>query len=662
MNFEELEELNEEHKKKHFNSYTIDETTVICLVLAQANIAAVYTSISKMLTPTRSHIKDMRIYFLYDTCNLTVKQQGIIKAMNCSNLMEKYGLLYNYLFDKKGYLTDCSWHVCENVHVLNNIKPEPIPMALYDEIHSNYVRIMKENEENENERNKIKRIVSKIFNDGMTDTRCATLYSLLNKEKNIYDEINDSWYVINKYNIWIKDKKGNKIITAISNSLVSMLSDEFSKFIKTKKTGDKGFYVKNFHTTIKFLESNVHKKNVLNELKGIVECKKIFEKMDNVNNYLFAFDNGVYDFKSFSFRLPKPSELISVTCGYCYEALNASNKKYVDDIEKILASIMETKDDVDTVLMQTAQCLIGEVMKEEFYLWRGDGGNGKGVLRDLIKATFGEYYDSMEIDYINKTKQGQSATSADPIMARKKNCRIVVSTEPESDVELRINKIKQWSGGDDIQCRALYGDSFNFVAKFKLIIQSNFDVTIKNTGKSVTRRFFVTKFPYSFTDNPINEYEKLADNDLKARIKLDNYKIAFFHVLLPYYKKWVDNGCKIICSQNVLEQTQLFLSENDTVSPFYNEIIIKDGDDKSIVSSSDLYKSYKQFYFGENKTLNIQEFRTALSSKGLQVKGLHGKSIYRGIRINNEKLNECMKEKIKNKNDNGLDNLEIIDM
>ena len=42
-----------------------------------------------------------------------------------------------------------------------------------------------------------------------------------------------------------------------------------------------------------------------------------------------------------------------------------------------------------------------------------------------MAQTLGEYFDSMEIEYLNQTKHGQSASAlaADPVMARKKNCR-----------------------------------------------------------------------------------------------------------------------------------------------------------------------------------------------------------------------------------------------
>ena len=181
--------------------------------------------------------------------------------------------------------------------------------------------------------------------------------------------------------------------------------------------------------------------------------------MDNVNNYLFAFDNGVYDLKINEFRLPKPEELITTTCRYNYENITKEIKENIKFLMKIIESMFSSEAVKDYSLLTIAQCLAGEDSMEKFYLWKGSGRNGKGTLRDIIMYTFGKYFDTLEIDYLNKTKQGQHANAADDIMTRKKNVRLVMTTEPDSQINLKTNKLRQWSGKDPIQCRALYGKS-----------------------------------------------------------------------------------------------------------------------------------------------------------------------------------------------------------
>ena len=188
---------------------------------------------------------------------------------------------------------------------------------------------------------------------------------------------------------------------------------------------------------------------------------------------------------------------------------------------------------------------------EEFYNWIGNGRNGKGLLRDLISNTLGEYFDNMEIEYLCKNKDGQHANSADPVMARKKNSRIVVTTEPEGDVNLRCAKLKQISGRDPVQVRDLYKSPFNFIPKFKLIIQTNQEPIIDGSDGGIIGRLRFIKFPIKFVDDPKFENQKKIDRTIKPKIKENKYRLAFFQILLDHYNDFILQGD--------LQQKQLFV-------------------------------------------------------------------------------------------------------
>ncbi len=44
------------------------------------------------------------------------------------------------------------------------------------------------------------------------------------------------------------------------------------------------------HFNLKFLSSNKNKAGIIDELKTLYRKRDIFEKLDNVNDYLFAFE------------------------------------------------------------------------------------------------------------------------------------------------------------------------------------------------------------------------------------------------------------------------------------------------------------------------------------------------------------------------------------
>jgi phage/plasmid-associated DNA primase len=267
--------------------------------------------------------------------------------------------------------------------------------------------------------------------------------------------------------------------------------------------------------------------------------------------------------------------------------------------------------------------------------------------------TFGKYFDAVNVEYLYKAKKnsGSDVKSADSILAKKKNVRIIMTTEPESGCKLNTQKAKEWSGKDPIQCRDLYGKTFNFIAKFHLFIQSNFEVSFKGAdGKAVGERVKVQEFPYCFIENPVYEYEKLIKFDLKEEIKDPKYFIAFFHLLKRYYFKWINNNKIIVMPPNVKEQTELMKISNDDITPFFDAIVIKVNDTSCYVKKTDLFQAFRRFYLGDSKNVTPSDFTAGMLDKGLKLSVLKGNQIYRNVKINEEKLKQIEEEELKKTN------------
>ena len=68
-------------------------------------------------------------------------------------------------------------------------------------------------------------------------------------------------------------------------------------------------------------------------------------------------------------------------------------------------------------------------------------------------------------------------------------------------------------------------------------------------------------------------YFDSIDNTLNERILDTKYKIAFFHILLEYYNKWIQNGRKIEHFKNFIEQIDEYLTKNDLFISFYEKFV-----------------------------------------------------------------------------------------
>lgn len=260
-------------------------------------------------------------------------------------------------------------------------------------------------------------IIDDIFQNGITDVTCAYLFYCLNPNEYIYDVDNSEWYKINIYGIYEKDKKSSLLKDDI-NKLFMMIEQEFNERNKNLEDEEmKTFLTKRYLMIRKYLLNTKNKDKIINELGLLYKKSNIYEKFDNINNHILAFKNGVYDFKTNEFRNAKSEELITCTTEYNYDK---PQQDTIDEINELLISIMPNEEDRTYLMKSISLGLIGENILEEFYIWIGNGSNGKGILRDLLLNTLGNYFDNMEIEYLSKTRDHGHANSADPIMARKK--------------------------------------------------------------------------------------------------------------------------------------------------------------------------------------------------------------------------------------------------
>lgn len=280
-----------------------------------------------------------------------------------------------------------------------------------------------------------------IKGTGITDSLSAVLFYIFGKYKFAYDNTNKRWYSINEFNIWVPDQGHIKVSNYISR-ISSVLNEYYVTFAKDErdlKTVEK--YTKNLKLAVVYLQTQSKVQGIQEKAKYLFNIVGLYEKMDNVYLSLFAFSNGVYDLDNHTFRLPLAEEYISTTCGYEYiEHVSKDVKAAKKDLNMIIGSMFANVEDMKYILTTIAQCLDGNnvSLNQKFYVWKGVGRNGKGMIRDFVQRTFGDYYDPMPVEYLNKTKSGELATAADEVIARKKNSRIVISTEPEGPVDIVV--------------------------------------------------------------------------------------------------------------------------------------------------------------------------------------------------------------------------------
>lgn len=471
-----------------------------------------------------------------------------------------------------------------------------------------------------NEQEKIKafiedkqRIINDLFSGRPHEHLIAYLFCNIKGDSFIYDNDNNIWYAVGKYGIFIKNKGGTKLKAIASHELQSVLKKEYFEALSKINEGDITSTKKlnTINACLMKYTSSVTNINVMtSHLKSLLMVDNINSIMDSHPN-LIGFDNGVYDLKLGLFRKAETNEYISVTTGYNYKPANKNLKK---EAMAIFKSIFPDRKELRYILKHMALGLYGENPEEKFYIWEGTGSNGKGVLRDIIKVVLGDYFDSMDISYLYKNSK-KDANNANSIMAKKKNCRFVVSTEPETDQPINHGILKSISGNDEQQVRELYGSSFNYVPVFKLVIQTNEEPEFEAFDGGIKRRIILIKFPMKFVEFPSAPHERKIDTNLKRIITREKkYINEFFEILADHFKFYLEEGMDL--PKRFKKDTNRLIKDNDPFNEWFDSNILVTKKNKDKIKSKELYEDYIDFMDGNNKGITLKKIKGLLMSRG----------------------------------------------
>ena len=115
-----------------------------------------------------------------------------------------------------------------------------------------------------------------------------------------------------------------------------------------------------------------------------------------------------------------------------------------------------------------ASTLIGTNENQTFNIYNGKGRNGKSKLVELMTMCLGDYKGTVPITLI--TQKRNTIGSVSPEIAQLKGKRYAVMQEPSKGDKINEGIMKEITGGDPIQGRALYKDTVTYVPQFSLVV------------------------------------------------------------------------------------------------------------------------------------------------------------------------------------------------
>lgn len=452
------------------------------------------------------------------------------------------------------------------------------------------------------------------------------------------------WFVLNKKNIWdvCDEKQPEKLKNHIADTFQDLLTEaleavlnKYARICKgligkqeelEKKEKEKKEIVKLINKAYVMCGSSEFCNGVIQFLREKYNVEKL-EDIMGTNAYLFAFDDGTcFDLNTLTERPIVPTDYICLTTGYAMP--KKSHPQVRNKINDFIYGLFEDADVQSYLLKVLSTCLFGGNRFEEFYVFTGTGGNGKGVISELLHNVFGGYFYSVSVNLF--TKAIDKTDQPVPALVEARNKRVMMTAESEADDELRQMLLKKMVGGDIIEARTLHSKHiYRYKASYKPIFQMNAIPKLKNLDEAMKRRMRIINFPFQFRPVVLTEKDRMADPDVKEIFcKSEEWRNEFILMLWETYKT-IAKDKSLPSPTAVKEATDQYFDDNNPIKFWLEANFKMTADKKDRINSSELLRMYCE----DTKTekINKQQFAQGLAFNNIPTIKSSGYMFYTGL-------------------------------
>ena len=312
------------------------------------------------------------------------------------------------------------------------------------------------------------------------------------------------------------------------------------------------------------------KESVMKECRVLFYDKDFAQKLDE-NKHLIAFNNGVFDTLTQTFRDGCADDYISFCTNIDY-AMDTQYHQFAcwNELNGFLKSILPNTNVRDYFLKHLATCLSG-VFNQRFHILTGSGSNGKSMLMNLCSTAFGDYCYKANIAMF--TQKRNKAGAASPEMVRMKGRRFVMMSEPDEGEPLSTGFMKEITSSEKVSARDLYAGSkqmVEFDVQAKCHLACNEKPKVNTTDGGTWRRLKVIDFPNKFVHEPHAPNELPIDESIMHKVLSKEWSECFMAYLVHLFTEG-KGLTKLNPPKEVDAYTNEYKEDSDSIAKFMSE-------------------------------------------------------------------------------------------
>jgi len=419
-------------------------------------------------------------------------------------------------------------------------------------------------------------------------------------------DMGEGWFIWDGKR-WCKDKRED--IFQKAKDTIDQMYDELRALPENEQ-----------RNRLKFILQSKNQRGLNSMIASAQNEPGVFLEMNQFDSHkdLLNVSNGMVDLTTGKLLPHNKEKLITKLCPVDFntEATCSRWKKFISEI-------CPDEDTQKYLQRFFGYSITGHNRAEKMLIMNGLGENGKGVMLDLVVEILNDYTRVAESSTILKRKHERTSSND---LADLYGYRLVRASETAALQILDEARIKIITGGNTIKCRLLYKQYIEYIAQFKLILETNHKPIIESQDNSIWRRVDRVDFTQKFS------YENGKRDDLlrdTLRLELEGILQWLINGAIEWYKTGLSTP------QVILDLNRSYKDELDDIGGFLDQCIEPDPDSK--MSKKDIFTLYKFWCDAiEEIPISKKAFGKRLEENGYQHKKSNGIEFRTGLRINSE--------------------------
>jgi len=395
-------------------------------------------------------------------------------------------------------------------------------------------------------------------------------------------------------NRWIIDKN-NQIITCKYMDIMNDYLYDYINANKPVKQDDKteADYQKvldEFYKKINKVRDSISNQrpitNVLSLFNKIIiryDSEDVFDKQPNI----FCFTNTAFDLETKQ-QIDITKEMyITQNTGYEYISSTPEQFKYLSEVLKKIFPNEEVRQCAIDILYSGMK----GVSPEKFFIFNGNGRNGKGVLNTLYSSLLGDDY-SYKINSSILVKEPDNGETANPALVQMNKKRYIFCEEFDENDKINMKIIKSLTGGGVLKARDLHKTIETINNYSTLVLECNIRPEINGEiQQAIVDRIIDIEFESTFTSNK-DQLNQENHYELDSNLKTGNFIQTYKNVLFDFLLKYGSNNIGI--PSCVKERSMNYLGESCEIMNWFKEHHVLTKSDTDYIRIKDIYKAFQQ--------------------------------------------------------------------